>query len=119
MLLVVHLQQLMAQIQFLVQLHQQVVVLEVLQTLHNIQEIQEDLEVVVLGMVDLVMLEVVIHLPLILLKELMVDLVQGLLVMQEEEVEAHFQLVLLPHNLVDLLVEQVEVEQHLVLQDHQ
>ena len=61
--------------------------------------------VVDLGKLDQLMLEVVIHLQLIQLKELMADRVQEVLVMQEAEAEEHLQLVLLPHNQVVILVE--------------
>jgi hypothetical protein len=106
----------MVQIQVLVQLRQQVEDQEVLQFHHKNQDNQEDQVVVVLGNVDQVMLEVVIHLQSVLLKELMVEQVQEALVMQEAEVEEHFQLVELPQQ---QQVEQEVVEQHLVLQDHQ
>ena len=92
--------------------------MEVLQ-IKQFQDNQEDQVVADLGKVDQVMLEVVIHLQLIQLKELMEDQVQVILVMQEAEVEEHLQLVLLPHNQVVILVEQVAVEQFLVLQQVQ
>ena len=93
--------------------------MEVLQFHQQFQDNQEDQVVVDLGKLDQVMLEVVIHLQLIQLKELMEDQVQVILVMQEAEVEEHLQLVLLPHNQVVTLVEQVVVEQFLVLQQVQ
>ena len=93
--------------------------MEVLQVLQHFQDNQEDQVVVDLGKLDQLMLEVVIHLQLIQLKELMADRVQEVLVMQEAEVEEHLQLVLLPHNQVVILVEQVAVEQFLVLQQVQ
>ena len=93
--------------------------MEVLQFHQQFQDNQEDQVVVDLGKVDQLMLEQVIHLQLIQLKELMEDQVQVILVMQEAEVEEHLQLVLLPHNQVVIMVEQVAVEQFLVLQQVQ
>ena len=115
----VHLQQVVVQIQFLVQSHQQVVGLEDLQFHHKFQESQEDQVVVDLGKVDQVMLEQVIHLQLAHLKEILEDRVQEILVMQEAEVEEHLHLVLLPDNQEVKLVEQVVVEQLLLLQHRQ
>ena len=115
----VHLQQVVVQIQFLVQSHQQVVALEVLQFHHKFQESQEDQVVVDLGKVDQLMLEQVIHPQLAHLKETLEDRVQEILVMQEAEVEEHLHLVLLPHNQAVKLAEQVVVEQLLLLQHRQ
>ena len=77
------------------------------------------MEVLVAEVLEKLLEEVVIHLQLIQLKELMEDQVQVILVMQEAEVEEHLQLVLLLHNQVVILVEQVAVEQFLVLQQVQ
>jgi glucosamine 6-phosphate synthetase-like amidotransferase/phosphosugar isomerase protein len=92
--------------------------LEVLQVLQQSQDNQEDQVVVDLGKVDQVMLEQVIHLQLVRLKEILEHRVQEILVMQEAEAEEHLQLVLLPHNQVENVVEQVVVEQHQVLTQH-
>ena len=71
-----------------------------------------------LGTVDQLMLEVVIHLQLAHLKELMEVQEMVILVMQEAEAEEHLQQVLLPQHQVLKMVEQVVVQQHQVLTQH-
>ena len=71
-----------------------------------------------LGTVDQLILEVVIHLQLAHLKELMEVQEMVILVMQEAEAEEHLQQVLLPQPQVLRMVEQVVVQQHQVLTQH-